>query len=148
MFRCLNDAARRRRRPLPPQPAPHPHPHPTTTTITDTAHTPSLHWQVYPDVGVAAMLKNQWTDAPFGFASLNDRRPVAADDDIVVLAAPDPPGADDAMRISQGGRCMPGRCCGDRGDPRACRWSPCCCLGPCLRGHHFAQHVAVPGQWY
>ncbi|KAL4448843.1 hypothetical protein ABPG77_007560 [Micractinium sp. CCAP 211/92] len=57
---------------------------------------------VYPDVGVAAMLKNQWTDAPFGFASLNDRRPVAADDDIVVLAAPDPPGADDAMRISQG----------------------------------------------
>lgn len=57
---------------------------------------------VYPDVGVAAMLKNQWTDAPFGFASLNDRRPVAADDDIVVLAAPDPPGADDAIRISQG----------------------------------------------
>lgn len=29
--------------------------------------------QVYPDVGVAAMLKNQWTDATFGFASLNDR---------------------------------------------------------------------------
>lgn len=57
---------------------------------------------VYPDVGVAAMLKNQWTDAPFGFASLNDRRPVAEGDDIVVLAAPDPPGADDAIRISQG----------------------------------------------
>lgn len=49
------------------------------------------------------MLKNQWTDAPFGFASLNDRRPVAEGDDIVVLAAPDPPGADDAIRISQGG---------------------------------------------
>ncbi|PRW33042.1 hypothetical protein C2E21_8017 [Chlorella sorokiniana] len=56
---------------------------------------------VYPDVGVAAMLKNQWTDAAFGFASLNDRRPVAAEDEIVVLAAPDPQGADDAMRISQ-----------------------------------------------
>ncbi|KAL4422848.1 hypothetical protein ABPG75_009045 [Micractinium tetrahymenae] len=64
---------------------------------------------VYPDVGVAAMLKNQWTDAPFGFASLNDRRPVSEDDDIVVLAAPDPPGADDAIRISERlgeGQCM------------------------------------------
>lgn len=57
---------------------------------------------VYPDVGVSAMLKNQWTDATFAFASLNDRRPVAAEDDVVVLAAPDPQGADDAIRISQG----------------------------------------------
>ncbi|KAI7838252.1 hypothetical protein COHA_007941 [Chlorella ohadii] len=55
---------------------------------------------VYPDVGVAAMLKNQWTDATFGFASLNDRKPVAAEDEIIVLAAPDPQGADDAIRIS------------------------------------------------
>ncbi len=43
-------------------------------------------------MGVAAMLKNQWPDAPFTFASLNDRRPVSADDTIVVMAAPDPPG--------------------------------------------------------
>jgi hypothetical protein len=57
--------------------------------------------QVYPDAGVSAMLKNQWADAAFNFASLNDRRPVADDDDIVVLAAPDPPGADDAIHISQ-----------------------------------------------
>jgi hypothetical protein len=49
------------------------------------------------------MLKNQWTDAAFGFASLNDRRPVQAEDDVIVLAAPDPPGADDAIRISSGG---------------------------------------------
>ena len=46
--------------------------------------------QVYPDMGVSAMLKNQWTDAAFGFASLNDRKPAAEDDDIVVVAAPDP----------------------------------------------------------
>lgn len=51
------------------------------------------------------MLKNQWTDAAFGFASLNDRAPVAPEDDIVVLAAPDPQGADEAIRISQGARC-------------------------------------------
>ena len=48
------------------------------------------------------MLRNQWGDAPFGFSSLNDRKPVDASDDIIVLAAPDPPGADDAIRISQG----------------------------------------------
>ncbi|PSC76209.1 hypothetical protein C2E20_0092 [Micractinium conductrix] len=57
---------------------------------------------VYPDVGVAAMLKNQWTDAAFGFASLNDRTPVVPQDDIIVLAAPDPQGAEEAIRISQG----------------------------------------------
>lgn len=57
--------------------------------------------QVYPDVGVSAMLKNQWEDATFGFSSLNDRVPVEPTDDIIVLAAPDPQGADDAIRISQ-----------------------------------------------
>lgn len=56
-------------------------PHPTGTSIPT---------QVYPDVGVSAMLKNQWTDAAFSFASLNDRKPVQPEDDIVVLAAPDP----------------------------------------------------------
>ena len=59
--------------------------------------------QVYPDVGVSAMLKNQWTDAAFGFSSLNDRRPGREGDDIIVIAAPDPPGASDVMRISEGG---------------------------------------------
>lgn len=54
--------------------------------------------QIYPDMGVTAMLKNQWPDATFAFASLNDRRPVAADDAIVVMAAPDPPGARGARR--------------------------------------------------
>lgn len=43
-------------------------------------------------MGVTAMLQNQWPDSPFTFASLNDRRPVSADDTIVVMAAPDPPG--------------------------------------------------------
>ena len=46
--------------------------------------------QVYPDMGVAAMLKNQWPDVPFNFASLSDRKPVSEEDDLVVLAAPDP----------------------------------------------------------
>jgi hypothetical protein len=49
------------------------------------------------------MLKNQWSDAAFGFSSLNDRCPVLKGDDIIVIAAPDPPGASDVMRISDGG---------------------------------------------
>lgn len=48
--------------------------------------------QIYPDMGVAAMLKNQWQDAEFAFASLSDRSPVSEDDDLIVLAAPDPQG--------------------------------------------------------
>jgi hypothetical protein len=56
---------------------------------------------IYPDAGVAAMLRNQWTDAAFEFASLNDRIAVAAEDQIVVAAAPDPPGLDGLMRIGK-----------------------------------------------
>ena len=44
-------------------------------------------------MGVAAMLKNNWQDADFAFASLSDRNPVSEDDDLIVLAAPDPQGA-------------------------------------------------------
>ena len=44
-------------------------------------------------MGVAAMLKNSWQDAKFAFASLSDRNPVSEDDDLIVLAAPDPQGA-------------------------------------------------------
>ena len=48
------------------------------------------------------MLSAQWGDAPFGFASLTDRAPVRPEDDVIVLAAPDPPGADKAIRIAEG----------------------------------------------
>lgn len=43
-------------------------------------------------MGVAAMLKNQWQDAPFRIGSVSDRTPTGPDDDIIVLAAPDPQG--------------------------------------------------------
>lgn len=56
---------------------------------------------IYPDAGVAAMLKNQWMDASFNFGSLNDRKPVQPDDTVIVLAAPDPPGLSDVMRITK-----------------------------------------------
>ena len=49
-------------------------------------------WQVYPDSGVAAMLKHSWQDAPYAISSLTDRRPVEEADGLVVLAAPDPQG--------------------------------------------------------
>ena len=48
--------------------------------------------QVYPDVGVAAMLQNSWKDTPYRISSLTDRRPVEESDDLIVLAAPDPQG--------------------------------------------------------
>lgn len=38
------------------------------------------------------MLANQWQDAPFRITSLGDRVPVGDDDEIVILAAPDPQG--------------------------------------------------------
>ena len=55
--------------------------------------------KVYPDAGVAAMLSYQWQERSFKIDSLNARRPVSADDELVVLACPDPPGADDALRL-------------------------------------------------
>lgn len=48
---------------------------------------------MYPDSGVAALLKNTWKDFPYSLSSLTDRKPVAVEDDLVVVAAPDPQGA-------------------------------------------------------
>ena len=56
---------------------------------------------VYPDAGVAAMLRNQWSDASFSISSLNDRQPVDDSDEILVIAAPDPPTLDSLMKISR-----------------------------------------------
>ncbi|KAI0488067.1 hypothetical protein KFK09_027891 [Dendrobium nobile] len=44
---------------------------------------------IFPDAGAAALLKYQWGDANFGFASLSDRRPVEKDDEVVVMLVPD-----------------------------------------------------------
>ena len=48
--------------------------------------------QLYPDMGVAAMLKNQWGDPGFAVGSLSDRTPYQEEDDIIIFAAPDPQG--------------------------------------------------------
>lgn len=50
-------------------------------------------------MGVAAMLKSQWPDAPYAFSSLNDRRPTEAEDGLVVVAAADPQGLQDVVRL-------------------------------------------------
>ena len=50
-------------------------------------------------MGVAAMLKNQWTDMTFSVASLADRKPVSEDDDLVIVAAPDPQGTPSSCRV-------------------------------------------------
>ncbi|KAL2254126.1 uncharacterized protein LOC105168903 [Sesamum indicum] len=44
---------------------------------------------IFPDAGAAALLKYQWKDAAFGFASLGDRKPVNSEDEIVVMVVPD-----------------------------------------------------------
>ncbi|XP_059648533.1 uncharacterized protein LOC132294632 [Cornus florida] len=44
---------------------------------------------IFPDAGAAALLKYQWKDAVFGFSSLSDRKPVAIDDEIIVMVVPD-----------------------------------------------------------
>ncbi|KAF8072802.1 AGO3 [Scenedesmus sp. PABB004] len=53
---------------------------------------------IYPDAGVAAMLSYQWGDRSFAIDSLNARRPVSPDDELIVLCCPDPPGAEEAQR--------------------------------------------------
>lgn len=54
---------------------------------------------VYPDAGVAAMLSYQWPDSTFKMRSLNDRRPIQEEDDLIILLCPDPPGAEDCTRL-------------------------------------------------
>ncbi|MEW5320515.1 MAG: hypothetical protein WDW38_011583 [Sanguina aurantia] len=54
---------------------------------------------VYPDAGVAAMLTYQWKDAKFKISSLNDRKPVSAEDELVIVTCPDPPGADECRKL-------------------------------------------------
>ncbi|KAK8913950.1 hypothetical protein KSP39_PZI024293 [Platanthera zijinensis] len=44
---------------------------------------------IFPDAGAAALLKYQWGDANFGFASLSDRKPVEDEDEVVVMLVPD-----------------------------------------------------------
>ena len=56
--------------------------------------------QLYPDIGVAAMLRNQWQDVAFRIGSLGDRAIVAPDDEVVVLAAPDPQGMRPSCAVS------------------------------------------------
>ena len=48
--------------------------------------------QLYPDMGVAAMLRNEWKDCSFGIAALNERGALADEDEVLILAAADPQG--------------------------------------------------------
>ena len=57
--------------------------------------------QIFPDIGVAAYLRNAWEDAGFRITSLNDRTPVTGTEDLVIMAAPDPPGAEDCVRVNR-----------------------------------------------
>jgi hypothetical protein len=53
---------------------------------------------IYPDAGVAAMLAHNWSDRTFAIDSLNARRPVSSDDDLIVICCPDPFGAEECQR--------------------------------------------------
>jgi len=67
---------------------------------------------LYPDAGVAAMLKSQWTKTgegektlAFEVAAITDRQPARAGvDDVVVLAAPDPQSLAAAVKAADAAR--------------------------------------------
>lgn len=50
-------------------------------------------------MGVAAMLANQWEDKTFAIGSLNDRVMSEPEDELIIVAAPDPPGLQDCQRL-------------------------------------------------
>jgi hypothetical protein len=55
---------------------------------------------IYPDAGVAAMLAHNWSadERAFAIDSLNARRPVSGDDDLIVICCPDPFTAEECQR--------------------------------------------------
>ncbi|CAL8472184.1 g11726 [Coccomyxa elongata] len=55
---------------------------------------------LYPDMGVAAMLRNDWKDRDFEIAAISDKSALAEGDDLVVIAAVDPQGLSEAKRIT------------------------------------------------
>lgn len=54
----------------------------------------SVTWdlQLYPDMGVAAMLRNEWKDCSFGIAAINERSACTEEDELLIIAAADPQG--------------------------------------------------------
>ena len=56
---------------------------------------------VFPDAGCAALLKARWPDAPFAFASTNDRVLYEEGDAVLVFAAPDPPSLEAVRKASR-----------------------------------------------
>ena len=56
------------------------------------------------------MLKNQWPDTPLIIASIKDRNPVEEEDEIVLLAAPDPQSAPACRPAVGGALCMLSTC--------------------------------------
>ena len=62
---------------------------------------PNVH-VLYPDEGVAALLRNRWQDAEFTIGSMNERRPLARLEDrpdVVVVASPDPQSLDSLQNL-------------------------------------------------
>ena len=56
--------------------------------------------QVFPDIGVAAYLQNNWHEPGFAIRSLSDKKPVLGNEDLVIVASPDPTGAQDCMKLN------------------------------------------------
>lgn len=63
--------------------------------------TPPLAVQLFPDIGVAAYLQNNWEDVAFSMKSLKDKEPLDGDEDLVIAASPDPTNASDCVRLNQ-----------------------------------------------
>ncbi|EIE23477.1 hypothetical protein COCSUDRAFT_65935 [Coccomyxa subellipsoidea C-169] len=68
---------------------------------------PSKIKALYPDMGVAAMLRNEWKDRDFEIAAISERSAVAEGDDLVIIAAVDPQGLNEAKRVAAGSSFTP-----------------------------------------
>ncbi|XP_002985127.2 uncharacterized protein LOC9649254 [Selaginella moellendorffii] len=55
---------------------------------------------IFPDMGAAAYVKFQWKDETIKYGSLNDRKPVTDDDEIIMLIAPDHQMLDQVQKIA------------------------------------------------
>ena len=67
--------------------------------MTEASH--ALPLQLFPDIGVAAYLRNAWgDDLPFRIRCINDRKPLYEDEELVIVASPDPQSVAECMKIN------------------------------------------------
>lgn len=63
-------------------------------------HAPTKTFKaLFPDMGVTAMLRSLWSDATFEIGTLRSKTRVMKDEEIIVIAAPDPLSLEDCRKV-------------------------------------------------